>query len=276
MEQWASYETRRVDIRQTLLNQIEEQYRSQVINSQERGVRLARLRLDATRELMKLEMPDRWSDITGNYYDGEVLAPAHVRYLESLPALTRSYLRRFMSIRPTDQFEGAECLYMIVMLACGDGEARTLFSPQDIGDVDGDGAPEFLDGWGRPIHFIRWPAGFVPASGLMTGDPASDADPFDHFRVDVNPMDPTRGYRLVPLIFSGGPSGSTGLTVPRDREDGQSHVSIPPSSRPPDPYARIYSYGDGGNMVQLATPGWPNNTGTDHIDNIHNHLIGGR
>ena len=32
----------------------------------------------------------------------------------------------------------------MIMLATGDGEARTLFSSQDIGDTDGDGAPKFL------------------------------------------------------------------------------------------------------------------------------------
>ena len=43
-----------------------------------------------------------------------------------------------------------------------------------IGDTDDDGAPEFLDGWGRPIEFIRWPTGFAERSDLMSGN--SDAD----------------------------------------------------------------------------------------------------
>ena len=50
---------------------------------------------------------------------------------------------------------------LVIMNATGDGEARTLFSKQDIGDVDEDGAPEFIDGWGNPIGWIRWPAGVV-------------------------------------------------------------------------------------------------------------------
>jgi hypothetical protein len=35
----------------------------------------------------------------------------------------------------------------------------------EIGDLDGDGMPEILDAWGRPIAFLRWPAGFVAHPG---------------------------------------------------------------------------------------------------------------
>ena len=71
------------------------------------------------------------------------------------------------------------------MFGTGDGEARTMFTSQDIGDIDGDGAPEFLDGWGKPIRCIRWPAGFVPspADGRPRGSRA-DRDPFDPYRRD--------------------------------------------------------------------------------------------
>ena len=75
----------------------------------------------------------------------------------SLPATIRSHGRpqrtSLPATRNNDQTDivanqGAECLYMIIMNACGDGEARTLFPESSIGDTDGDGAPEFLDGWG--------------------------------------------------------------------------------------------------------------------------------
>ena len=50
--------------------------------------------------------------------------------------------------------EAAECLYMIVMLSTPD--ARSQFSDSEIGDTDNNGFPEFLDGWGNPIFFLRW------------------------------------------------------------------------------------------------------------------------
>lgn len=31
------------------------------------------------------------------------------------------------------------------------------FTSKEIGDTDNDGLPEFLDGWGNPIQFFRWP-----------------------------------------------------------------------------------------------------------------------
>jgi hypothetical protein len=52
----------------------------------------------------------------------------------------------------------SECLYMIV--AAGGEEARRQFRTNEIGDTDNDGFPEILDGWGRPIFFLRWAPGF--------------------------------------------------------------------------------------------------------------------
>jgi hypothetical protein len=50
---------------------------------------------------------------------------------------------------------------MIVMAAqAEDGDARDSFKQSDVGDLDQDGLPEFLDGWGQPIKYLRWPAGF--------------------------------------------------------------------------------------------------------------------
>ena len=57
-------------------------------------------------------------------------------------------------------YQGGECLFMIVTLGGFDPWAIENFRNDEIGDIDGDGAKEFHDGWGRPIGFIRWPVGF--------------------------------------------------------------------------------------------------------------------
>lgn len=229
MERYASYETRRVEINRSWTDPIEQMARSGAITPAERGQMLADLRLLAQRELMKYEMPDRWSDVTAN--------PV---FLVDRPPLAKEYLRR--SANATGENNPAECLYMTIMLATGDGEARTLFSKQDIGDTDDDpgpdGAPEFIDGWGNPIQYLRWAPGYVPNSGLMVGDAQKDHDPFDVYRRD----DPTAlpaisrypsswrpyieglkdqypAFRLVPLIFS---AGSVGI------EDGKIDIFISP------------------------------------------------
>ena len=158
---------------------------------------------------------------------------------------------------------------MTIMLATGDGEARTLFGEQDIGDTDGDGAPEFLDGWGRPIHFLRWPAGFAEAglSSLMSTNADLDHDPLDYFRLQNPPAGDNAGYRLMPLIVSAGP-------------DGILDIFMAEKAVLANPYV---SYTSKGIDAKIGTPLSPNNPpygvgsadnddGNNWIDNIHNHL----
>jgi hypothetical protein len=97
---------------------------------------------------------------------------------------------------------------MAVAHGASEPDVMEQFRTDEIGDVDADGAPEFLDGWGRPIIFLRWAAGFnSPLSPVQFANAATFPDPFDPSRVD-----PT-GYALIPLIASGGPDRSTGYQV---------------------------------------------------------------
>ena len=64
----------------------------------------------------------------------------------------------------------SECLY--ALLVGGVGPLGSVFSPDDfgpneIGDTDQDGLPEFLDAWGEPLQFYRWPVHHT--SGLQRG-----------------------------------------------------------------------------------------------------------
>jgi hypothetical protein len=272
------------------------------------------IRLLALRELMNFEMPDRWSDIDINL--NPMGKPNNDRdkstvFIKNVPPITRMYYRRYSQalanangegdkLDAVEENQGAECLYQIIMLHTGDGEARTMFSPQDIGDVDEDGLPEFLDGWGNPIEFIRWPAGFVDRSSLMTwdtanqtGDSANDHDPFDPFRrnwaVENNddPLTPHQdlfgvfrpyivalrglentqpagsmqiGFRLVPLIVSRGPDGELGLVTAREVI-----TSVGGRFNPYFPDATNTTYSMGSIFL--------NDDGENlSIDNIHNHL----
>ena len=275
---------------------------------------LADMRLLATRELMKYEMPDRWSDLIGDEVadvppTASIIAfndPARVpRLLSDRPGIAKSYLRRYTSIpfsslpgntqekvERIEDNQGAECLYLIVMLSTADGEARTLFSPQDIGDTDEDGAPEFLDGWGRPIRYIRWPAGFAVAgqSVLILADADADHDSFDQFRRDqpqpttpplvLTNMYPPRvqllmaamrnrnslatpvsAFRLVPLIYSDGPDGDADLVTFPDKVISDPYLDYSKSN----PVTETEQPSLGGLAVS-------DNDGDNWLDNIHNHL----
>lgn len=137
-----------------------------------------KLRLDAQRELMRMELPERWSDIA--VINGAASPPADVVpsapiSLPAPPSVWNQYLRRVQAIHesglaqsppqndwPTQQFQAAECLYLIVMAAMSEeGDSPDIFKADSIGDKDGDGALEFWDAWGTPIAFLRWAPAFT-------------------------------------------------------------------------------------------------------------------
>ncbi|MEN6458553.1 MAG: type II secretion system protein [Thermoguttaceae bacterium] len=172
----------------------------------------ARVRLDAIRDLMRMEMPDRGEDVSDNPI--QITAGGKTFQLQR-PALSQRYQDRLDN---ADQSAGtgvsngqAEFLFMIVSM--GSPEAMEQFSPSEIGDTNKNGFPEFLDGWGRPIFFLRWAPGFSSGLGspmpsdIQTGNPTTDHDPFDPRHVESD------AFHLIPLIYSGGPSSDPGLKV---------------------------------------------------------------
>jgi len=63
----------------------------------------------------------------------------------------------------------SEMLY--ALLVEGQGPLGSAFSADDfrdneVRDTDGDGLPEFVDAWGEPIQFYRWPIGYSDDTNL--------------------------------------------------------------------------------------------------------------
>ncbi len=206
------------------------------------------MRLFALRDLMRLEMPDRWSDVDNS--------PPIV--LTTRPSISLRYFRHYDNAvtsagadtaaqEAVATHAAAECLYMIVMSI---PEAAEQFHSTEIGDVDNDGLKEFVDGWRHPISFIRWPVGFVehgnllalnPASGgtpkgpagqegeyplewsspsdLQSGNRQAEPDPFDSMHIGggftVRLLVPSigAGYNLFPLIYSAGSDGIFDINI---------------------------------------------------------------
>lgn len=189
----------RIDL---IIRQQYEKYASRgVPDSVLAGANKAAARGSYLRRLASAEMPDSWRDVEA-IASGTTGVPtsgpqrAYVGIYQALKAANSSY--------PTGDYADAECLFMIVMqgglvdcVDCGELKAS------DKGDLDGDGAFEFLDAWGRPIRYVLWPAGLElpPGSGLYFTTTA----PF------VTGTSPAATMR--PLIFSGGPDQVNAMLV---------------------------------------------------------------
>jgi hypothetical protein len=222
------------------------------------------VRLNSLWELMRMELPDRKSDVI----DPPV-------FLKSRPALSRAYLRRANAATGgnlanwSTTHESAECLYMILAnMRDGDGVATDLFTSSEVGDTDGDGMPEFIDPWGLPIYFLRWaPNLTTPLQDKLT------ADPFDPYRAGVPYGDPTRPWNpaLFPFVYSAGPDGVYGYDHDDDLQ--YSMTCAPPAvyALPPgmgttwsnNPY---YDMSTAGNFSPVSP------TGAAAGDDIHNHI----
>jgi type II secretory pathway pseudopilin PulG len=299
MDHYDTYKTRRVKVRDEVLRGIE----LQNWTAARKGQAKAAARLYALRELMIMEIPDRWSDITLTD-NSQVRYPYFLDVSQSgtsgRTALSSIYLRRCQQATPTAEHQGAECLYLVITLACGEGEARSQFGEDSIGDTDGDGAYEFLDGWGHPINFLRWASGFdsqvqIDANTLddpPSGDPedawnaaaSGDHDPFDLYRVHSSysaASGDRPAFRLVPLILSSGRDESFGIRTIDDHlalrltlaDTELNKISKPADwlTLYPNPYLKTTDTQDNKDYyLGTAIPD------SGAADNIHNHLLGRR
>ncbi|MFM8734433.1 MAG: type II secretion system protein [Pirellulales bacterium] len=161
------------------------------------------------RNLISGDLPDRWTDVAAIAAGSVTVSPSGTAKLP-LTAPQRAYAEIWNSLKPTDQYAGAECLFMIVMqggiASCLDcGELRTA----ERGDKDGDRAYEFWDEWGNPIGFILWPAGLQWPPGqsdkFFSGSRSLDA------AFPAAGTSPAPGLGMRPLIYSAGPDGEYGF-----------------------------------------------------------------
>jgi prepilin-type N-terminal cleavage/methylation domain-containing protein len=260
-------------------------------------------RLLIIRDIMRMEMPERFNDISdlpldlfssdvditswpwpsgtswnkvtidstglNDYWDitlpnGQKLK---IPRIHAQPAIMQLYQQRYVSISGSKKYGPAECLYMIVSMA--HPEAMEQFSKDEIGDVDNDNWPEFIDGWGMPIMFLRWAPGFSSGKGLnpnpfnplnptqprrdvsdiQTGNPVTDHDPFDTRNVEPG------AFRMIPLIYSSGPDKKYGIEVSEDLHFNGDPNQFPTSGE------------------QVGTPVSEDGISNTHFDNIHNHHI---
>lgn len=188
----------------------------------------ARLRTRVLRDTMRMELPDRWTDLTyppatysatvatspstfGVYSVTDRVVPGKYNMLRramNLPAIPGGSYSGLINPIPSNVSPNvnhiAELLYQIVATSqYQGGSALEAFRPTEIGDTDNDGLPEFIDAWGTPIRWIRWPAGYQsPLNNIATPD-AMDPLQTDPRWNDTNYAQ--KPWLLIPLIVSAGP-----------------------------------------------------------------------
>ena len=310
----------------------------------------ARVRMTILRDLMRMEFPDRYSDIlytpsryTVAVYTGDNAPPFSDTTNDDalfpdrdVPGIYNNFRKRMvvnssgapfplttiphpgaaapMSLGAlatgiTTDFQGAELLYQIVATSNYNGSnGLEYFAPTEIGDVDDDGMPEFIDGWGRPIRWLRWPVGYgVVNASLSTPALANQREidssrPPDYALNDTSvpdALDPLhtdwrwstskftqKPWLLVPLIVSAGPDGyfdiqfdkspsvSYAVTMWPGPTDSPAHLKSPYFFV--DPYLDFYDNssgagGQGGLGQWFDEDGSPSTYGT--ADNITNYSL---
>ncbi len=142
----------------------------------------AMIRLTALRNLVRMEMPERPQDVS--------LLPLYGTYLPE-PSVHQAYRNRTNNGARLDKYASAECLYLIVTLLGGE-DARVQFRDDEVADSDGNGLPEFIDGWGNPIKYLRWAPAFndseIQLNAPVTETAAADdPDPLDTRKADFQP-----------------------------------------------------------------------------------------
>lgn len=186
----------------------------------------ARVRLMMIRDLQRMEIPDRLSDITtapSQMYaatnqvlidnSGTVINTRdqknqrnimsvswyspNATFLnggDNIPSRLAAYRNRMptgLTLNSPEALanQGAECLYLIMATSfVGGSPALEAIPAANVGDTDNDGLKEILDGWGNPLGFIRWPVGyFDPELSIDKTIP----DEFDLFRSDY-------AYTMIP------------------------------------------------------------------------------
>ncbi len=198
----------------------------------------------AIRRQITADMPDSWQEVTYMRDENKLVEDANNLLppgepKEPLPfgsARQRSYIATLNALLALPSADitninanaSAECLFMIVMQG-GLADCLSCSTLDSIpkADVDGDGAPEFLDAWGQPIRYVLWPAGYEQPLGAKYFDQTA---PFDGL-----PATGATGGTMRPLVVSGGPSkedstqfGGTSYLVLGNACGDPAHATIAP------------------------------------------------
>jgi prepilin-type N-terminal cleavage/methylation domain-containing protein len=268
----------------------------------------ALIRCDALRLLMRLEMPDRWTDV--NISSTDLQIDTLITTPMAQPSASAAYLTAYNAIKTNSNFTAhpelasAQCLYMIVSMGSDDPDALEAFSQAEIADPYNTGAKYFIDAWGNPIKFLRWAPGFTSSlqpnidAPLAANNAANSAklaemiDQTDPTGVYGTPRTSPASWALYPLIYSAGPDGFYDTVEDAYGATGSFTYTTKTSTysgtqAPNDPFASVanasFPNKSSATASYAGAIGWPMISSTDaatgrtalgNTDNVTNHGIG--
>ncbi|MCA9151400.1 MAG: prepilin-type N-terminal cleavage/methylation domain-containing protein [Planctomycetales bacterium] len=295
MEKWDGYKSRRFAVPQSptpalvaywgLSNPLEFRRKSSLY--------IGRYQVDAVRELMRMELPDRQSDVLEwNTLPGtqpsalwlayrnkarKLIMQKRGKVLPSANDPNNNFAAEILDPNNgwTFQHQAAECLYLILsQINDRERSALEFFSETEIGDTDSDGIPEILDAWGQPIVFARWAPGLqIPGSPQDGHAP----DPFD-LRAIYFTMHEVNTFALYPLIASSGPDRQLEIFHDNGSNLYSDRINYAKTNPPNNPYLSISNVYQQANVPfpvgspLLDASGIPK---AGYLDNITNQNLAG-
>ena len=106
----------------------------------------------------------------------------------------------YIAANHRQETESSELLYLaLTQTAQLGGTAVTTFTANETADTDDDGLLEFVDGWGNPLQFYRWPTRLIrPAPiGSTAGQSIVNASTNPAYAYVVNPSYAGTGFPSI-------------------------------------------------------------------------------
>ena len=204
------------------------------------------LRTIMLRELLLCDFPDSLEEVSNEPLMND--SQVHRAYQIQLNKAAANAPNGDILANIPDGDISADLLYLVVMNTSP--ETRGTFLDRETADTNNNGIPEFIDGWGNPIRFIRWAPCIPQTNRQPTLEDALSIQQckrlrrnttFDIYRADgeidpsiqdeldmleedyggliergADPFDPMGamdGWLLTPLIYSAGPDREYGLGI---------------------------------------------------------------
>ncbi|MDR1053189.1 MAG: prepilin-type N-terminal cleavage/methylation domain-containing protein [Planctomycetaceae bacterium] len=257
-------------------------------------------------DLMRMEMPSIRQEVEDDPKDIGVVAGKNYKLADSAVRQVYQSILADPKVTSTPTSLGtssAELLYLII--ANLDPEALENFTASEIGDTDNNGLSEFIDGWGRPIAFLRFAPGFTDTDrqpdikkvdssltakkfnlrdfnvidtldGITVTTPNSTITKAKDLIINQwqDPFDPDmlngESWFLYPVVVSAGRDGKFGIVMARKASGAETPVSLY------DPFSEGALVGspydpDEDEDKSGALADSPEYDTSRHNDNIHNH-----